>query len=511
MAVRSRSPQTYNRFIDKGMRISSLMAAGGMGVISLMLFTPCVITNTAGATDESAATQSDEESTLSVSLPSEFSLDVVPTDGSTTTVSTGELKITKTNCGAYDVYLESGNNGNLVAANPDNTNVISGISATATLSSFAANTWGYAFGAEAPTEETSYQQVSASSDTAALSVDTCTNTADDTYQLSFATKVDDSLPADTYTGEVTVTVVAAPRFPTLSDITYMQEMTPCICAASQENETKRLIDSRDGKYYWVAKLADGNCWMTQNLELSFDEVTTLTPDDSDVSADWTPGISMYTAANEGSNDNTAIQAWNLGNYVWTTPKDYESCGRMNDLSECPSHFTEISVGMIAMEQENTTGMVIDGIAYDAHYTVGYYYSWDAATAGSGANIATSPATAPDSICPKGWLLPSTTKTSTFPAFSRLLRPYGLETIRSMGEYGVTRAPLYFIRNGDVIPYADGLANANDRANYWSNDIVGNDLSRADRFSFFGNTDVQTWWFTEARHNGYAVRCVAVSN
>ena len=144
MAERSRPPQTYNRFIDKGMRFISLMAAGGMGVISLTLFMPCVITNTAGATDESAATQSGEESTLSVSLPSEFSLDVVPTDGSTTAVSTGELKITKTNCGAYDIYLESGNNGKLVATNPDNTNGISGISAAATLSSFAANTWGYA-------------------------------------------------------------------------------------------------------------------------------------------------------------------------------------------------------------------------------------------------------------------------------------------------------------------------------------------------------------------------------
>lgn len=51
--------------------------------------------------------------------------------------------------------------------------------------------------------------------------------------------------------------MAAPRAPTLSDITYMQDMTPEICAASQENETKRLIDSRDGKYYWVAKLAMG--------------------------------------------------------------------------------------------------------------------------------------------------------------------------------------------------------------------------------------------------------------
>ena len=51
------------------------------------------------------------------------------------------------------------------------------------------------------------------------------------------------------------------------DLEIMQHMTPEICASAFVGETKQLIDWRDGKTYWVAKLADGNCWMTQNLEL----------------------------------------------------------------------------------------------------------------------------------------------------------------------------------------------------------------------------------------------------
>ena len=81
---------------------------------------------------------------------------------------------------------------------------------------------------------------------------------------------------------------------TLTDITYMQEMTPEICKASSENETKRLIDSRDGKYYWVAKLKDGNCWMTQNLDLDLSVSRALTSSTSNVSYSWTPESNTAT-------------------------------------------------------------------------------------------------------------------------------------------------------------------------------------------------------------------------
>ncbi len=62
----------------------------------------------------------------------------------------------------------------------------------------------------------------------------------------------------------------------------MQDMTPGGCAISNEGDTKRLIDKRAGKYYWVAKLADGNCWMTQNLDLDLSTGTTLTPDNTNI-------------------------------------------------------------------------------------------------------------------------------------------------------------------------------------------------------------------------------------
>ncbi len=52
---------------------------------------------------------------------------------------------------------------------------------------------------------------------------------------------------------------------TLMNIKYMQQMSDQICTNTKENKTKQLIDIRDNKKYWVTKLKDGNCWMTQNL------------------------------------------------------------------------------------------------------------------------------------------------------------------------------------------------------------------------------------------------------
>ncbi len=52
----------------------------------------------------------------------------------------------------------------------------------------------------------------------------------------------------------------------------MQDMNPSACdsqttpaASATTVPTKTLTDSRDGNKYTISKLADGNCWMTQNL------------------------------------------------------------------------------------------------------------------------------------------------------------------------------------------------------------------------------------------------------
>lgn len=102
----------------------------------------------------------------------------------------------------------------------------------------------------------------------------------------------------------------------LTDIDTMQEMTQQICINSRENETKQLEDTREsGKEYWVTKLRDGNCWMTQNLDYNVTGMNSTAPsawnETLSYSAYYDPGNYYY----DGPADFDGVdQHYHVGNY-----------------------------------------------------------------------------------------------------------------------------------------------------------------------------------------------------
>ena len=74
-----------------------------------------------------------------------------------------------------------------------------------------------------------------------------------------------------------------------------------------------LKDARDGKKYVVRRLADGNCWMAQNLNLDLYTGMTLTSDDTDINEERG---SWVIADAENSNNEKTIGAY--GNLAWVT-------------------------------------------------------------------------------------------------------------------------------------------------------------------------------------------------
>ena len=148
-------------------------------------------------------------------------------------------------------------------------------------------------------------------------------------------------------------------------ITTMQEMTNDVCSsvvaptsssitavgtkrsyvAGSTVPTTVLKDARDNNWYTVKKLADGRCWMTDNLKLT--GPLTLKPTDSNVNTDW-----------------------NLPAVNTTFP------------SSCVNTAYNMSSG---------------------NATYGNYYNWYAATAGAGTCSETGDTDT--SICPLGWRLP----------------------------------------------------------------------------------------------------------
>lgn len=297
-----------------------------------------------------------------------------------------------------------------------------------------------------------------------------------------------------------------PKAPILYTLTYMQDMTPEICEFAPEGDTAQLIDKRDNKTYWVAKLADGNCWMTQNLDLDLSG-RTLTPSDSDVSSNWRYSGSWYTSVQNLSTSTNAVQGWDLGEYVWTTPGSADGCWPSTNLSDpdCAPYW-QSTAGMTPMTTIRDDGIIVEGSTYDAHYLAGNYYSWTAATAGTGSSATSYSDVAEGSICPAGWRLPSM-ETGYGGSFKGLISAYNIGN-NAAGGLAMSSVPLYFVKAGDIgqnSNLGNRLFYAGEQGAYWSNQLT--DWSTLVSILSFGGSSVSTSTGS-ARWGGDTIRCVA---
>ena len=211
-----------------------------------------------------------------------------------------------------------------------------------------------------------------------------------TATIRFGAKVSDDLPSDYYENTIIFTAVATYAPKTVESILYMQEIDSEVADSMVEGSQYQLIDIRDGKKYWVSRLADGNVWMTQNLDLTLSTGVTLTPDDTDIKEDWTPIRS--TIANLDSEYDSWVRDGSSP-YSFGITNEYDKVYAFG-----PSDYGNINY----CESHSTT------YEFCEHYNVGKYYNWAAAVAkndttaivadGEDLNI-------DQSICPAGWKLP----------------------------------------------------------------------------------------------------------
>ena len=294
------------------------------------------------------------------------------------------------------------------------------------------------------------------------------------------------------------------------DIQIMQHMTPEICASASVGDTKQLIDWRDGKTYWVAKLSDGNCWMTQNLDLDLVSGQPLDADLTNIESDWSPDTTVYTAGNQGTHDDDVAQSWDLGEAVWKSLSNSNSCFPSTNLydSSCDAYWQNVSSSDLytwyPMTEYRTDGTIIEGNTYDAHYLIGNYYNFEAATAGTAHSSWNGAASG--SICPKGFALPSGLYSTSNDGFYGLLNQYGLANKPTSGSNNIVNAPLFFVRGGSVNPTYN-LAGAGEEGRYWTRDIS----SGYGRLMEFDSSTVKSYGYNLNKFVGLSVRCVAFSN
>ncbi len=147
------------------------------------------------------------------------------------------------------------------------------------------------------------------------------------------------------------------------------------CSALNTNQVIGLTDTRDNNVYAVSKLADGNCWMIENLRLA------------DTDSNNSPITLNSTNTNNPASAFTTLSATSN---EWCTEYNSKTCVNQNKLN------TSNTISFTS----NTTGS-----QYSDIYSYGNYYNWYTATAGTGTYSQTS-GNATGDICPNGWSLPT---------------------------------------------------------------------------------------------------------
>lgn len=274
---------------------------------------------------------------------------------------------------------------------------------------------------------------------------------------------------------------------TLSDISKMEELTPWICYNSEDEESNLLEDTRDHRKYWVTKLADGNCWMTQNLDYDLLGVS------SSPITNWTNSSGGVT--------NATIAYFDPGDYLYkpaTNAGQNGNCASSGITSfSCPAQFGSSTVDRKNLEDAKDVSL---------HRHVGNYYSWLAAVnttsalvpSNDGGNVTNT------SICPNGdWKLPTSGSGISDPgSFQALVTAYTISKPSTTSAfYG---DPMYFVWGGAL--YSGKLNLAGNRGYYWSS--TSQSSTRA--YDLIFDTDIAPA-YNNARYDGMSVRCLVLAS
>ena len=470
------------------------------GLLLLVVFLSSPVDNTNAATDFDITVQPVLEVSLSPSLHLTFETDNVLHSGSIdlNVLSNSRNGFTATVSTIYDSSDVLGTSLTNTIDNNLRINTLTGSNIAA--ADFPTNRWGYSVDGG-----TTFNAMPGVNEPAIV-LDTNSAAGNGDKSIYIGTKVDTSTASGTYENALLITVV--PKYVPISlkesfalaskhrvagvdghNYYAMQDMTPAICDRSDELEDQtQVVDVRDQKIYWVAKLRDGNCWMTQNLDFDI-KGNNVVPETSDVEVAWN-NSSTYSPQVTSTEIFTSDTATDTYSY---DPGDYYIEGGMN------------SNNLKSAECETGNG------GENCHYHLGNYYQWNAATAGSGGTITGHDAT--QSICPKGWKMPiiDSNYENKNLSISKLTNAYGI-TNNSNGtsDANLRAAPLYFVRGGRVVLDSNNvgtMSSIGGNGFYWS--ILATDVAYARATVFWGS-------YVGPKDNykrtyGFSVRCVAAGN
>ncbi len=338
---------------------------------------------------------------------------------------------------------------------------------------------------------------------------------------TYAAYISKTQPADTYSGQVIYTLVhpasAAPSVLTpptscttpVPGLEYMQDLNSSNKATILSNMTEDsqyyLADKRDDKTYCVAKLKDGNLWMTQNLDHDIKTDGSVTYNNTTTDLGWN-GTSYTTAswtpasATKATSDTT----WTKNSTGYTIPESYDP-GELywNGIAGYYSSELDCTTAGGTWDSNNSSCKLISSTG-DSHYHLGNYYNWTAAVAMNDSSSYTTQYTdVNQSICPAGWTLPKSGNSTSNGSFQYLSEQYGWNSSSYMMKNpNIWNTAIKLPLSGN---WHGSLSAVGSSGGFWSPVVYSSGLAY---YAYAGFNSTVTPGSLNSRDYGRSLRCIA---
>ena len=171
------------------------------------------------------------------------------------------------------------------------------------------------------------------------------------------------------------------------------------CSSLASGAVTALTDQRDNETYAVAKLADGNCWMIENLRLADKDSNNNDVILSSINTN-NPSLPLTNIYDTSSTSNHLSPTSSIAYAADTAPEGWCT----TDSAACDDQ-SRIRTDNTANRATYTSGQTVSSQNANL-YSYGNYYNWYSATAGNGTySFNTNNNSVGGDLCPTGWRLP----------------------------------------------------------------------------------------------------------
>ena len=338
-----------------------------------------------------------------------------------------------------------------------------------------------------------------------------TNAEGSTLKTTYQAYISKTQPAGTYTGQVKYTLVhpndaTAPRKPVIMQNVNEWKNTVTL------GEEITAIDSRDGKSYTVARLADGNLWMTQNLDHDIVTDGSVIYDNTTTDLGWNSSTGSYNTASwmpSTATYETGVTTWNWSN---TIPESYDP-GQLywNGVHKPTNQASCETAGGTWNGDEVYSWCDTNNIAFtssmgDSHYHLGNYYNWTAAVAmNDSSSYNTDGQIIEQSICPAGWTLPKSGGVTISGSFQYLIERYGWDSsTQTMNNPTVWNSSIKVPLSGT---WGGSLGLVGESGIFFSPQVFGDGGTYSEGLTIRNDNTVKSDWQI-LRIGGESIRCVS---